>query len=253
MSKLSSTEFEAQRALSELSVEKQSNRKRHANLVDDLIKALQSKDAAFIAVKKLESLCIEAGFEHLKTYQFIEKELNSNKSGGTESLSQEAAAASSASSTSNADLIMKSFSEVDREIIDVERQVKQNIKQSREFLTYESTESSRNRSFLSSTLPTNFKPDIKSTKDTITTMATNVASQPHLPLSSTYSLPTTGRGSGSLRVGKTLPLSDSYIPSKVTSVSDVVVNDLLTSIEKGNTPYKKKPRGQVVLNSKPTK
>jgi hypothetical protein len=246
MSKLSSTEFEAQKALSELAVEKQSNRKRHANLVDDLIKALQSKDAAFIAVKKLESLCIEAGYEHLKTYQFIEKELNSNKS-GTESISQEAAA-----STSNVDSIMKSFSEVDREIIDVERQVKQNIKQSREFLTNESTES-RNRSFLSSTLPTNFKPDIKSTKDAITTIATNVASQPHLPLSSTYSLPTTGRGSGSLRVGKTLPLSDSYIPSKVTSVSDVVVNDLLTSIEKGNTPYKKKPRGQVVLNSKPTK
>ena len=216
--------------------------------MDDLIKALQSKDAAFIAVKKLESLCIEGGYEHLKTYQFIEKELNSNKS-GTESISQEAAA-----STSNVDSIMKSFSEVDREIIDVERQVKQNIKQSREFLTNESTES-RNRSFLSSTLPTNFKPDIKSTKDAITTIATNVASQPHLPLSSTYSLPTTttGRGSGSLRVGKTLPLSDSYIPSKVTSVSDVVVNDLLTSIEKGNTPYKKKPRGQVVLNSKPTK
>ena len=67
--KLSTTEAEAQKATSELSAEKLSSRRRHATLVDDLVRALQSKDAAVHAVKKLEALCIEAGMENERAFQ----------------------------------------------------------------------------------------------------------------------------------------------------------------------------------------
>ena len=73
--KLTVSESEAHKAAQELSSEKTAGRKRHGNLVDDLVKALQAKDAAVGAVKRLEALCIESGLSHLATYQELEAEI----------------------------------------------------------------------------------------------------------------------------------------------------------------------------------
>ena len=74
---LSQAEAEAQKASMDLSNEKMSSRKRQANLVDDLVKALQSKDSAVTAIKKLEKLCIESGMQQVATFHELEEGLKS--------------------------------------------------------------------------------------------------------------------------------------------------------------------------------
>jgi FMN-dependent NADH-azoreductase len=67
--KLAAVENEVQKSAADLAGEKMSSRRRHASLIDDLVRALQAKDAAVHAVKKLESLCIESGLEHITVYK----------------------------------------------------------------------------------------------------------------------------------------------------------------------------------------
>ena len=55
----------------ELAVERQEGKRRHTSLVDDLVKALQARDAALSAVKRLEVSCVEAGLQNVAIYEVI--------------------------------------------------------------------------------------------------------------------------------------------------------------------------------------
>jgi hypothetical protein len=66
---LEKSELETQELSHELAHERQEGRRRHVSLVEDLVKALQARDAALSAVKRLELLCIDAGMQHISIYE----------------------------------------------------------------------------------------------------------------------------------------------------------------------------------------
>ena len=61
--------MEARKLAQELAAEKSAARKRHTALVDELARASQARDAALVAVKKLEALCTEQGLDNSIVYQ----------------------------------------------------------------------------------------------------------------------------------------------------------------------------------------
>jgi hypothetical protein len=66
---LERAELEAQELAHELAQERLEGKRRHSVLVDDLVKALQARDAALSAVKRLELSCIDAGLQHVSIYE----------------------------------------------------------------------------------------------------------------------------------------------------------------------------------------
>ena len=73
------TEAEVQKLGADLTFERLQSRRRHSWLVDDLVKALQAKDAALQAVRRLENMCIEAGLNNIATYEVMEAEMDMEK------------------------------------------------------------------------------------------------------------------------------------------------------------------------------
>jgi len=61
---LENAHTEVQKLDKELSTEKTLSRRRHGLLVDDLTKALQGRDSALAALRRLEAFCRERGIEH---------------------------------------------------------------------------------------------------------------------------------------------------------------------------------------------
>merc|ERR1711871_913825 len=174
---LSQAEAEAQKASMDLSNEKMSSRKRQANLVDDLVKALQSKDSAVTAIKKLEKLCIESGMQQVATFHELEEglksaaELGSRYPSGTQFGSSVSAMVPA--SPAPADLENRWRSEQSR-------------------LTSQQRSAGELKRYTS----------------------------PLVSGSNTYRLQTTGRGLGSLRIGRSLPSALASVANDVSASDD---------------------------------
>ena len=65
---LERAEVECQEAAQSLAAERSQGRRRHAGLVEHLVKSLQARDTALGALKRLEQSCAEAGVEHVNVY-----------------------------------------------------------------------------------------------------------------------------------------------------------------------------------------
>ena len=65
---LERAEVECQEAAQSLAAERSQGRRRHAGLVEHLVKSLQARDTALGALKRLEQSCAEAGVEYFGVY-----------------------------------------------------------------------------------------------------------------------------------------------------------------------------------------
>ena len=163
----------------DLSNEKMSSRKRQANLVDDLVKALQSKDSAVTAIKKLEKLCIESGMQQVATFHELEEGLKSAAELGSRYPPG---------------------------------------------IQYGSSSSSASAVVPASPAPADLESRWRSQQNSLASeprWAGQVKryTSPLISGSNSYKLQTTGRGLGSLRVGRSLPSALSSAASGVGSTS----------------------------------
>lgn len=88
-SNLETAHAESRKLAQELAAEKTTSRKRHTGLVEELAKCSQLRDAALVAVKRLEAICIENNIDHMGAYQNFQKELSQQQQQQTTSRSSD--------------------------------------------------------------------------------------------------------------------------------------------------------------------